>query len=137
MGFGSISSASDMKATIEFAGLRRALEIDVVHEGAHEFIDDGSRQVLLERRLVEALIERDAAFFVVVFVRFGFGGLACCELAGDRRKLTRVVDRNRAFQLLVRIDRDPYEPGPTVGALAVAKFKQDLLAFGGGLLTVL
>ena len=86
------------------AGLGGALEVDVVDESANHFVDDRARQALLERGLVDALIEAHAA--VVRLVRIG--ALARPGVAAQRHRHVGavVVEGDRRLELLVGVDRN-------------------------------
>ena len=55
-----------------------ALEIDVVAEDPDELVDGLARQLVLERRLVEALVEPDAGRAVVVLLLVLVASPATC-----------------------------------------------------------
>ena len=85
------------------AGSGRALKVDVIGEDAHDNVDQGLGQSLLERGFIEALVEAHAARFAVLRGSGLAGGLSVAPR--DRRIGAAVVDRDGRFELVVGIDR--------------------------------
>ena len=110
------------------AGLDRALEVDVVGEGANQFVDDGVGQALLERGLVDALVEAHAA--VVLLLRIGaLGGVAAQR---HRHVDAVVVDRDRRLELLVGVDRYARDRRRPAFGRRLVVLQDDLLSLGDG-----
>ena len=78
------------------AGLRLALEIDVVGIDADQFVDDRARDLIAQRGLVDALVEAGAFAVVIVVVVAGIG---------DLRVDARHVDRDVFSHIRQRHDR--------------------------------
>ena len=116
------------------AGLHRALEIDVVGEGAHHFVDDRPRQPLLQRGLVEALVEAHPAF-----VRSGTRALGDRGVAMQRDgNIVRRGRRSRSSPSAVRRNKPKFGAiGAGLSSVGVRELQDDLLPLGDRRLAVL
>ncbi len=84
-----LSSSGAVEDLEGIAGGDPALEIDVVAEDAHEVGDGLAGQLVLQRRLVEALVEPDAGAVVILFLVL----VACRDL-----RLGTLVRRRHRYE---------------------------------------
>ena len=91
-----------------------ALEIDVVAEDAHQLLDRLPRQLVLQRRLVEAVIEPDAALLGVAVLAVGVGlrrllGLAFLDRRRHRDEGAAVVHRRDRLDAALAEQDHPHD----------------------------